>query len=222
MAITSGRPPFFALFPPAVGAGFSPFLAFNPPQHALKLFTVESRRRFDSLLPGFKGPFTESPRLCSLGLRECKCAASGFYPRRKGYFFGHVPARHSICSLYTSQRIVSIMIAIWISYLIFLTMREELTGSALNRKAPSGAGGLFPPSTAPLAISRANAAAIGAEAAFRRAQQDEDLPEFLDLSPEDFAIYFEAFERKRAELLGLKPGEPVPPLNSKASSRKRP
>ena len=46
------------------------------------------------------------------------------------------------------------------------------------------------------------------------------MPEFLDLSPEDFAIYFEAYERKRASLLGLKPGEPVPPLNSKAHRRK--
>jgi hypothetical protein len=53
---------------------------FNPPQHALKLFTVESRRGFDSLLPGFKGPFTESPCFCSLGLGERKRTASGFNP----------------------------------------------------------------------------------------------------------------------------------------------
>jgi hypothetical protein len=53
---------------------------FNPPQHALKLFTVESRRGFDSLLPGFKGPFTESPCFRSLGLGERKRTASGFNP----------------------------------------------------------------------------------------------------------------------------------------------
>lgn len=53
---------------------------FNPPQHALKLFTVESRRGFDSLLPGFKGPFTEPPCFCSLGLGERKRTASGFNP----------------------------------------------------------------------------------------------------------------------------------------------
>jgi hypothetical protein len=38
----------------------------------------------------------------------------------------------------------------------------------------------------------------------------------------DFASYFEAHERERARLLGLMPGEPVPPLNSKAQRRIEP
>jgi hypothetical protein len=39
---------------------------------------------------------------------------------------------------------------------------------------------------------------------------------------EDFARYFEAHEQERARLLGLMPGEPVPPLNSKAQRRIEP
>ena len=51
------------------------------------------------------------------------------------------------------------------------------------------------------------------------AQAAFELPEFLDVSPEEFALYFDAYEKSRAALLGLKPGEPVPPLNSKAGRR---
>ena len=54
------------------------------------------------------------------------------------------------------------------------------------------------------------------------AQAAFELPEFLDLSPEEFAIYFGAYEKRRAALLGLKPGEPGPPLNSKAQRRIEP
>jgi hypothetical protein len=114
------------------------------------------------------------------------------------------------------------MIALWFSYLIFLTMREELTGSALNRKPPSGAGRLLPPSPAPLAMVEPTPPPLALKPPSGAPQQDEDLPEFLDLSPEEFAIYFEAFERERAKLLGLKPGEPIPPLNSRAQRRIEP
>lgn len=55
-----------------------------------------------------------------------------------------------------------------------------------------------------------------------QAQAASELPEFLDLSPEEFALYFDAYEKRRAALLGLKPGEPVPPLNSKAHRRIQP
>jgi hypothetical protein len=53
----------------------------------------------------------------------------------------------------------------------------------------------------------------------RQLKRRPELPEFLDLSPEEFALYFDAYEKRRAALLGLKPGEPVPPLNSKAGRR---
>ena len=36
------------------------------------------------------------------------------------------------------------------------------------------------------------------------------------------ALYFDAYEKRRAAILGLKPGEPVPPLNSKAQRRIQP
>jgi hypothetical protein len=55
-------------------------------------------------------------------------------------------------------------------------------------------------------------------------QGDEsfDLLEIPASAIEDFARYFEAHERERARLLGLMPGEPVPPLNSKAQRRIEP
>ena len=115
---------------------------------------------------------------------------------------------------------VIIAFTIGLPYLTFLTIREERRARVQMPPfspsppvqaslPPSNAFGLLPPSST---------------------QQDKDLPTqaasklpaFLDISPEHFAIYFEAYERAHADLLGLKPGEQVPPLNSKASHRKGP
>jgi hypothetical protein len=109
--------------------------------------------------------------------------------------------------------------AIGFSYLIFLTIREERRAHfqmpqfppwpalPVQRSLPFSNGGEL---VSPAGIQRNEAAPD--QAAF-------ELPEFLDLSPEEFAIYFDAYEKRRAALLGLKPGEPVPPLNSKAQRR---
>ena len=98
-------------------------------------------------------------------------------------------------------------------YLIFLLIREgRRARPPMPQSPPSPAPPVQPslPTPPPLALKPPSGTP----------QQDEEMPEFLDLSPEDFAIYFEAYERKLASLLGLKPGEPVPPLNSKAHRRK--
>jgi hypothetical protein len=106
--------------------------------------------------------------------------------------------------------------------LIFLTIREERRAQV---QIPQ-----FPPWPAPL-VQRSLLFSNGGELVSPEGiQRDEaapaqaafELPEFLDLSPEEFAIYFGVYEKRRAALLGLKPGEPVPPLNSKAQRRIEP
>ncbi len=112
--------------------------------------------------------------------------------------------------------------AVGLPYLTLLTIREERRTRAQMPQVPlspappvqrtllfSNGAGLLPPSS----IEQDEAA---------QAQATSELPEFLDLSPEEFALYFDAYEKRRAALLGLKPGEPVPPLNSKAHRRIEP
>ncbi len=112
--------------------------------------------------------------------------------------------------------------AVGLPYLTLLTIREERRARAQMPQVPlspappvqrtllfSNGAGLLPPSR----IEQDEAA---------QAQAASELPEFLDLSPEEFALYFDAYEKRRATLLGLKPGEPVPPLNSKAHRRIQP
>jgi hypothetical protein len=111
---------------------------------------------------------------------------------------------------------VIVAVVIGFPYLIFLTIREKWQCSALTRKPQ------LPRSPAP-PVERRSSAQTPPPLSIKPpeiASLDEEIPEFMDRSPEDFAIYFEAYERERAILLGLKPGEPVPPLNSKALRRK--
>ena len=109
--------------------------------------------------------------------------------------------------------------AVGLPYLTLLTIREERRAGAQMPQVPlspappvqrtllfSNGAGLLPPSR----IEQDEAA---------QAQAASELP---DLSPEEFALYFDAYEKRRAALLGLKPGEPVPPLNSKAHRRIQP
>lgn len=112
--------------------------------------------------------------------------------------------------------------AVGLPYLTLLTIREERRARA---QMPQVALSPAPPVQRTLLFS--NGAALLPPS---RIEQDEaaqaqaasELPEFLDLSPEEFALYFDAYEKRRAALLGLKPGEPVPPLNSKAHRRIQP
>jgi hypothetical protein len=112
--------------------------------------------------------------------------------------------------------------AVGLPYLTLVTIREERRARAQMPQVPlspappvqqtllsSKSRGLLPP----WSIQQDEAA---------QAQAASELPEFLDLSPEEFALYFDAYEKRRAALLGLKPGEPVPPLNSKAHRRIQP
>jgi hypothetical protein len=109
--------------------------------------------------------------------------------------------------------------AVGLPYLTLLTIREERRARA---QMPQ-----FPPSPAPPVQQTLLSSKSRGLLPPWSIQQDEaapaqaasDLPEFLDLGPEEFAIYFDAYEKRRAALLGLKPGEPVPPFNSKAGRR---
>ena len=109
--------------------------------------------------------------------------------------------------------------AVGLPYLTLLTIREERRA---RLQMPQ-----FSLSPAPPVQRTLLSANSGELLLLSSIQQDEaapaqaasELPEFLDLSPEEFAIYFDAYEKRRAALLGLKPGEPVPPLNSKAQRR---
>ena len=109
--------------------------------------------------------------------------------------------------------------AVGLPYLTLLTIREERRARV---QMPQ-----FPLSPAPPVQRTLLSANCGELLLLSSIQQDEaapaqaasELPEFLDLSPEEFAIYFDAYENRRAALLGRKPGEPVPPLKSKAQRR---
>jgi hypothetical protein len=106
--------------------------------------------------------------------------------------------------------------AVGLPYLTLLTIREERRARV---QMPQ-----FPISPAP-PVQRTLLSSNGGELLPPSSiQQDEAAPaqaasELPDLSPEEFAIYFDVYEKRRAALLGLKPGEPVPPLNSKAGRR---
>jgi hypothetical protein len=104
-------------------------------------------------------------------------------------------------------------------YLTFLTIREERRARLHMPQFP-----LSPAPPVQRTLLSANSGGLLLLSSIQHddaapAQAASELPEFLDLSPEEFAIYFDAYEKRRAALLGLKPGEPVPPLNSKAQRR---
>jgi hypothetical protein len=114
---------------------------------------------------------------------------------------------------------VIVAFAVGLPYLTLLTIREERRARV---QMPQ-----FPPSPAP-PVQRTLLSSTGRRllppSGIRQdeaapAQAASELPEFLDVSPEEFALYFDAYEKRRAALLRLKPGEPVPPLNSKAGRR---
>jgi hypothetical protein len=109
--------------------------------------------------------------------------------------------------------------AVGLPYLTFLTIREEWRARVQMPRLP-----LSPAPPVQRTLLPSNGAGL---LPLSNIQQDEaataqaasEFPEFLDLSPKEFAIYFDAYAKRRAALLGLKPGEPVPPLNAKAHRR---
>jgi hypothetical protein len=112
--------------------------------------------------------------------------------------------------------------AVGLPYLTLLTIREERRARAQMPQVP-----LSPAPPVPRTLLFSNGAGLLPPSSIEQdeatqAQAASELPEFLDLSPEEFALYFDAYEKRRAALLGLKPGEPVPPLNSKAHRRIQP
>jgi hypothetical protein len=109
--------------------------------------------------------------------------------------------------------------AVGLPYLTLLTIREERRARVQMSHFP-----LSPAPPVQRSLLFSNGRELRSPSSIRQneaapAHAASELPEFLDLSPEEFAIYFDAYEKRRAALLGLKPGEPVPPLNSKAGRR---
>ena len=109
--------------------------------------------------------------------------------------------------------------AVGLPYLTLLTIREERRARLQMPQFP-----LPPAPPIQRTLLSANSGELLLLSSIQQddaapAQAASELPDFLDVSPEEFAIHFDAYEKRRAALLGLKPGEPVPPLNSKAQRR---
>jgi hypothetical protein len=109
--------------------------------------------------------------------------------------------------------------AVGLPYLIFLTIREERRARVQMSHFP-----LSPAPPVQRSLLSSNGRELRSPSGIRQdeaapAQTASEPPEFLHLGPEEFAIRFDAYEKRRAALLGLKPGEPVPPLDSKAGRR---
>ena len=88
-------------------------------------------------------------------------------------------------------------------YAIFLMVREERR--AAHRQRPF----LFSQAPPPVQLPPPRLAVTP-----ETIREEDQMPEFLDLSEEDFKIYFDAYERRMTEHLGLPPGTKPPPLNT--------
>jgi hypothetical protein len=126
------------------------------------------------------------------------------YPEACHQAFAAIPAivmllARSVFSGVATDPVI-VAFAVGLPYLTLLTMREERRARV---QMPQ-----FPPSPAP-SVQRTLLSSTGRRllppSGIRQdeaapAQAASELPEFLDLSPEEFALYFDAYEKRRPAL----------------------